>query len=320
MRDYQLTNKITVLVNSCDAYCDLWFPFFTLFKKYAGALNNVDILLNTESKEYYMDGLNIRCVHPDDKSAPYGSRMINALHQIKTPFVLSLLDDFFLRKPANIEEVIQIIQWMDDDESIAYFNCDATPVYTKIQDDRYQEYRRIPIANEYTLNMQAAIWRTDILTDLWSPYVSPWEWEVIYNLKAARSDKYKFYCKEEQNTGYINYGFELSGGIWGVYRGKWVRTDVEPFFLSEGINLDFSKRGFYTPDENKESSFKKEPFIIRNIRFWASQIKLICRIMPEYLVDYIAFSVSQAFGNKQYSLNEYAKYKIKNIRDRVHKE
>lgn len=34
MTDTSWQNRVTLLVNSCDAYADLWQPFFTLLKRY----------------------------------------------------------------------------------------------------------------------------------------------------------------------------------------------------------------------------------------------------------------------------------------------
>ncbi len=48
---------MTLLVNSCDAYADLWQPFFTLLKRYFVPLP-AEILLNTETKDFAFDGLN----------------------------------------------------------------------------------------------------------------------------------------------------------------------------------------------------------------------------------------------------------------------
>ena len=50
-------DKIALLVNSCDKYEDLWAPFFTLLKKYWNP--EYPIVLNTESKDFNFEGLNI---------------------------------------------------------------------------------------------------------------------------------------------------------------------------------------------------------------------------------------------------------------------
>ena len=51
MNEAQWQNRMTMLVNSCDAYEDLWQPFFTLLKRYFAPLD-MRILLNTESKDF----------------------------------------------------------------------------------------------------------------------------------------------------------------------------------------------------------------------------------------------------------------------------
>lgn len=92
MNDTNWQSRVTLLVNSCDAYADLWQPFFTLLTRYFVPLPD-EILLNTETKEFHLDGVKLRCVH---SNAPtYGERMTEALKQVKTEYTLLLLDDFF---------------------------------------------------------------------------------------------------------------------------------------------------------------------------------------------------------------------------------
>ena len=44
-------NDITIIVNSCDKYSDLWYPFFELLRIQWPDLS-YPIILNTESKTY----------------------------------------------------------------------------------------------------------------------------------------------------------------------------------------------------------------------------------------------------------------------------
>ena len=89
MNDTNWQSRVTLLVNSCDAYADLWQPFFTLLTRYFVPLPD-EILLNTETKEFHLDGVKLRCVH---SNAPtYGERMTEALKQVKTEYTLLLLD------------------------------------------------------------------------------------------------------------------------------------------------------------------------------------------------------------------------------------
>lgn len=269
-----MEKKYTILVNSCDAYDDLWFPFFTLLKKYWNPLN-VRVILNTETKVYHLDGLSIECIHPKNRNASYGERMLNVLNKIDTPYVIPLLDDFFLRKPVDRAMIEQIIEWMNNDKSIVYFNCDDTPVYAEWEQGKYPGFHRIPNGNVYTLNMQAAVWRTEKLIAYWKPDVSPWDWEEFCNLTAARKRDEKFYCVSKYGTGFCDYGYKLSG--MGVHRGKWVYDDVVPFFEKEQIKVDYTRRGFL----QKEESSVPVQFMRESLKIIPTNSELINRCLEQ---------------------------------------
>lgn len=254
-----LESKLTVLVNSCDKYSDLWNPFFTLYKKYADSLK-CQIFLNTESMDFSFKGLEIKCLHLPDigERKKYSARMTYCLNQISSEYVLVLLDDFFLREPIKIDVINQIIEWMDEDNRIVYFNCDNTPAYyDEWEKDKYPGFHRVPWGNCYTLNLQAAVWRTKKLKEYWrtnsSNGITPWEWEIYTNIIAANKKREKFYCTYQLDLGFCNYGYNPDG--MGVFRGKWVYDDVFPLFSKEGIDVDFSKRGLYTPKTKSHNEF-----------------------------------------------------------------
>ena len=65
-----------------------------------------------------------------------------------------------LRRPVDIARLADIVRWMDTDRDIVYFNSDVTAAVCVLELDRYPGYRRLPAGNRYTLNLQAAVWRT----------------------------------------------------------------------------------------------------------------------------------------------------------------
>ena len=54
------SDRYTIVVSSCDAYSDLWEPFFKVLKAEWKGLDKIPIVLNTESKSFSYDGLDIR--------------------------------------------------------------------------------------------------------------------------------------------------------------------------------------------------------------------------------------------------------------------
>jgi hypothetical protein len=55
-------NFCTIIVNSCDAYDDTWYPFFKLLKKYWPNCK-FPIVLNTETKKFEYEGLDIKVIN-----------------------------------------------------------------------------------------------------------------------------------------------------------------------------------------------------------------------------------------------------------------
>lgn len=277
----EMNRKITIIVNTCDIYDDLWYPFFTLLKRYWNP-EGIRILLNTETKNYSFEGLDIECIHQPPKCRGYGHRILNVLKQVKTPYVIPLMDDFFFRKPVDTAMLEKIIQWMDADESIVYFNQDATKTYMDWEVDRFPEYRRIPNGTNFTLNMQAAVWRTEKLIRYWRPNVNPWEWECFSNCLAYNDTTSKFYCIKDYSLGFCDYGLRKMHN--GVAMGGWVKDDVVPFFEKEGIAVDYSRRGFYIPGEgrtncNMQSEDPKDDNRDFFIRRWLRKYKPLKRFL-----------------------------------------
>lgn len=275
-----LSKKLTILVNSSDNYVDCLGPFFLLLKRYWNP-QGIQILLNTETVEYSMDGLDIKCVHPKKPDAPYGERMLNALEYVQTKYVVLMLEDFFLREHVKEKEIENILTWMERDSSITYFNCDVTPTWFNWESKKYSNYKRVPPGNAYTLNMQAAIWRTERLRKYWTPDVSPWEWELYSNIYGAQNVKEKFFCAKSLNSGFLNYGYNPKG--MGVFRRKWVIDDVGPLFAKEGIDIDFSIRGCW------ESGSLNHVANVSPQYTWNTQSDIIDRCLPEYKDEFARF-------------------------------
>lgn len=231
----------TILVNSCDRYSDLWGPLFTLLKKYwQGEIPQ--IVLNTETKDFSMTGLDIRCVHcPNNPKGFYGKRLKYALKSIDTKYILCLLDDFFIRETVDTKEIERLIQYMEENENISCFNFENS--LDGVPSEKYPGYISLPPIADYKLNMQAAVWRKKDFYRLWKDRVDPWTWEGVSNKLTYRTTK-EFYFLENGKTMPVNYG-KKPGSTWGVVQGKWREDDIVPLFEKEGIKVDYSLRGFY---------------------------------------------------------------------------
>ena len=260
-----LDKKLTILVNSCDAYSDLWEPFFVLFDKFGGKLKNCEIILNSDCKKFEYKNLNILCPNNFENNTPWGKRVKNCLKFVKTDYVLTLLDDFFLQKPCNIDIIKQCIDWLDENKNVGAFNL-LSMKQSENESEQFTGFCFVKPETEYRLNSQACVWRKNVLDESLLEIESPWDWETYGNLRNAVLLKdVDFYCISENveepyfyNSEFCNKKHSPNKVQNAIIRGKWDLNCVEQCFKENGIEIDYSKRGLYTP--KKKPSFLKRLF------------------------------------------------------------
>lgn len=270
--DNKLQN-LTILINTCDSYDDLWEPFFKLFKKFGGELAKCPIVLNTESKKFTYEDLNISCPNNFDKTIEWGRRLKETLKTIKTDYVLFLLDDFFLQRPADTETIAQCIKWLDENKNVGAFNFISIE-QAKIEHQTYKNFCLMPLEMQYRVNAQACVWRKDILDKSILDIESPWEWEIFGNirnsvlLKDVEIYALKYGVISPYNYNFIQYQKSSENNIVvesAIMRGKWDLKCIKKCFEENDINIDYSIRGIY---KSPKRNFIKRilSFITRPIR------------------------------------------------------
>ena len=253
-----MQDKLTILVNSCDGYSDLWDIFFKLLKKYWPDCN-CRIILNTESKEYVYDGVEIDCFkfYKNGQKIPYGERILRHLNEISTEYTLMLMDDFFLRDYVNMEKIEQCLRWMDENEKIVAFHFTPLPDENNIPSLKYEGFEKRSDYADFKLCFLPAIWRTKKLLSYWRSHENPWHWEMIGNIRTVCNKEDEFYNICQKEPLIIDYGNSYDR-CWGVVQGKWVKTNVETLFEENEIFVDYSIRGIFT--EADRSNFVKQPY------------------------------------------------------------
>jgi hypothetical protein len=236
---------LTILVNTSDGFEDCWQPFFLLFKKFWPNCP-YPIVLNTETKSPQFDGLNVRASCVSARQAQrltWSECLARCLDDISTPFVLYLQEDFFLEEPvqqhfieAFVEEMragrADVIRLMECGGS-AHWKPTANPLLWEVSQDA-----------AYRIALQAVLWRKSTLRSHLRMHESPWQMEVFGSARARRI-KDKVLCVNRDRfhgPGKEIFPYQPTG----VVKGQWERHIVEPLFLQHGIDVDFSKRGFYS--------------------------------------------------------------------------
>jgi len=240
MLDMDISSECTVLVNSCDKYEEAWSPFFILFHKYWPDCP-FRIGLNTESKEFNTLNLTIEIYH--SREVAWGKRLSEVLQQITSPYVIILLEDFFIRQKVKTKKIIECLEAMKTDKSIAVFYFNRITGYSDLSDKYNDYYEMHPTKdyNRYLFNCQAAIWRKDVLETVCQKAVSPWEFEEnSYMRNQNYLEQYKFFCSkytyydDVRDDDVFSYILVRNSG-YGIWQSKWLWNNRK-FFEHEGID------------------------------------------------------------------------------------
>ncbi len=258
-----MDNNCTLVINSCDAYSDLWDIFFRLFK-----IQWMDcpypIILNTESKDYTADGLNLRCLHffKQGEKVTWSKLTKTVLEKINTDYVIFLLDDFFLESVVLQDKIDECISWMNENKNIATFSFMPAP-QPNIISKKYNGFELRGSKSPYRFNCQAGIWRRKLLIKYLRDHESAWQFETWGSIRSRRY-KEEFYSLCEREPLVFDYA-------WGnpIKRGKWYEPEVLKLENQFGIKFDWEKRGFYdngyTINTNRKSIICKAAGVIKSL-------------------------------------------------------
>lgn len=240
----------TLLVNTSDGFQDCWNPFFQLYSTFWNA-PHVPILLNTENiTSYSFPGLSIKCSAvqaqaklTEPRRLTWSECLMAALDQVETELVLYMQEDYFIEQPVEQEVVEEMATYLLEHPEVGYIGLthfgnippfqpwDSHPSLVKVGNTAYK------------ISTQAGLWRKETLLKYLRPYENGWMFEIYGTRRAWRSqdifltlDRTKFHAQHPV----ISYTHT------GIIKGKW-HEHMPALFSKHGIDMDFTKRGFYKP-------------------------------------------------------------------------
>jgi hypothetical protein len=236
--------KYSILINSTDSFEDCWFPFFTLFKKYwPGYTGN--IYLNTETKTYTHEGLNIISIQnniftPKNKIT-WSECLVRALIVIDDEIVLYMQEDYFLKDFVKNDIVEKFVQLMHDNYKIDCIHLtDAASPGEIISEFEYLYIT--PKIHQDRISCQAALWKKGTLLLYPRKYETAWNFEW-WGSKRAAILNHNFYVVDRNWVK--SDSFEIIPYIFtAVVGGRWLKEVVHLCEL-HNIKIDYSKRGFF---------------------------------------------------------------------------
>ena len=231
-------SEISILIVSCDRYSDLWQPFFTLFwRNWPDCPFPVYLGSNHQSFD-----------HPQVISLLLGDndiwseRLKLMLNQIHTPYLLTLVEDFFLFNYTDTADVLSCFDvFRELDADMLRLKPDPPPDY---QVEGFPLIGRIGINAFFRISMQAALWRRDFLLKLLQEKESTWEFEVRATERSRKMEN-NLYCTWQPILHYSHV----------IEKGKWFRWAAK-HFGNMRIGCDFNRRPVMTIGDSCQWNYR----------------------------------------------------------------
>jgi hypothetical protein len=237
-----------VLVSSCDAYRDLWLPYFNLFQKHwADCPYPVYLMGNQQQFEHPA----LKAVLHTDKAGTWSDNLLEALQTIEASHLLFTLEDFFLQAKVDCGKIEKALEFAQ--------RCQAHCVRLVPNPGPQQALASAPDwgvlepGAAYRVSTQAAIWRRDSLLALLKKGESIWEFELNGTKRSTSLFPDGFYGSFAPIFPYFHHVIE---------RGKWFPWEKWKF-QRQAIGCDFQARAAMNFGEASWWLFRKSASLLR---------------------------------------------------------
>ena len=232
-----MMDNCTVFVSSADSYSDLWDIFFDLFQEYWPEYDG-EIVLNTQEKDYYHDGLDIKCTKVG-KLKGFGATYRAGLDLISTDNIMIFMIDYIFMGKANNEKIVDYYNYFIDKklDTLSLYKAPFTSYKKTIHDDLLIPLHPYPVS--VLFGYQIGFWKKSTLYQMMLPHEDPWmsEW---YGSKRAEIMKIReVYLSDNR---YCPIKYDVRGCI---HRGLWLDNAVDFLNSTYGKKIDFVIRGYY---------------------------------------------------------------------------
>lgn len=186
-----MDNKISVLIPTTDHYSDAWEGLGLSWELLSGL--DLDIFVVSDNKQFEYDYKNfipLSIQKPDYTKYDFSNKIIYALNQIKTKYVLLMCDDMWPER--SIKDIMpEFIKFMDEEqadclrihEKLHWWEYHFEPTEKFINEERVLKVKQDSV---WLLTHNAAIWNVEYLKSIMFPNEDPWNNEILGTNRAQR--------------------------------------------------------------------------------------------------------------------------------------
>lgn len=162
---------VAILVVSCDAYKDLWTPFFRCFFKYWPDCP-YPIYLGSNFSEYPDSNVHSILVGVD---IDYSSNLIKMLGQIRERWVILWIEDRVLSDPVDTTRLKKLVR-LAQVEQAGFLKLIGDHPLTFLR-DKNKEFGEIPLEARHRVCMTIGLWDKQTLLRILRPGETAWDIE-----------------------------------------------------------------------------------------------------------------------------------------------
>ena len=219
-------SNCTVLVCSCDRYSDLLMPFSVLWRKFWPDCPFETVLV-TETSPSAASDLCFDRVIACGSGGNWCSRLVQALGQIATPYVLMLCDDYYLEAPVDTSRILERLAQAQAFDAVN-LRLIPNPKPSIPYRDGLLEYRK---NTAYCISTLAGFWNREFLRALAEGRSSIWEFE-----------RYGSFAVGEETRPLLVTPTREFPFVDAVHKGCWEKFGLA-VCRANGIEPDLSVRG-----------------------------------------------------------------------------
>lgn len=230
-----------ILVASCDAFQDLWTPFFTLFFRHWPDCPYA-LFLGTNHGSYNHPRLTNIHVGLDSSKASWSVRVRRMLESIPSPYVLLFLEDYLINASVDSERVRGLIRYARE-HNAAYLRLFPSPGPDAVCEDNL-DVGLIHKGSRYRICTQASWWEKRVLTRLLTEGESVWDFESNGSRRSNDLEQLCLSATRQRGVAGSRMGIvnaPIPYLCTAIVGGKWLR-DAVTLCRQEGIEVDTAMR------------------------------------------------------------------------------
>ncbi|WP_258101000.1 hypothetical protein [Marinoscillum pacificum] len=220
-----MSEKVTILIPSCDAYADAWEPFFYCFNRSWPDCPFEKILISNHLEAPDTKTKTIKI--GDDKG--YCDNLIYALEQIDSDYIILWLEDLLLAAIPKGDTTVIIKEAIQ--ANAGYLRLWQI---SKTQASSSDLFYELPKDSKFRVSLKPALWKKSVLLSLLVPGESPHDLERKGSIRSNELPE-KFLSLTKNSEEYRFSTVNL------IYRGKYEQSALN-YLKKIGFDIKPSNR------------------------------------------------------------------------------